>query len=53
MHRKIHTDQRPNVNQDTLVSLIKMKFNSRYNCYDSTFPEELLSNYKKATSFVV
>ena len=51
--RKIHTDQRPSLKQDTLVALMTMKFNSDSSCYDSTFTEELLTDCKKATSIAV
>ena len=53
MLRKIHTDQWPSLSQETLISLITMKFNSIENCYESTFTEDLLKKCKKATSIVV
>ena len=51
--RKIHTDQRPSLTQETLISLMIMKFNSAENCYEATFTEDLLKKCKKATSIVV
>ena len=47
MLKKIHTDQRPSLNQDTLIALMTVKFNCSYfSCYESTFN-------KKATSLMV
>jgi len=43
MLRKIHTDQRPSLNQDSLIALMTMKFNcSDFSCYESTFSDDLL-----------
>ena len=47
--RKIHTDQRPSLKQDTLIALMTMKFNAYNDCYDSSFSDELLTKCKKAT----
>ena len=44
--RKIHTDQRPSLQQSTIVSLMSIKFNY---CHDTTFSSELLVECKKAT----
>lgn len=51
--RKIHTDQRPSLNQSTIIALMTMKFNCDDCCYNSNFNEEMLSKCKKATSVVV
>ena len=47
--RKIHTDQRPSLKQDTSIALMTMKFNAYNDCYDSSFSDELLTKCKKAT----
>ena len=47
--RKIHTDQRSNLDQSTIVSLMSLKFNSDSCCHDAELDEELLKNCKKAT----
>lgn len=47
--RKIHTDQRSNLHQTTIVSLMSLKFNSDDCCHDVKLDEELLKNCKKAT----
>ena len=50
MLRKIHTDQRSNLDQSTLISLMSLKFNCDSCCYDTEFTQELLlSDCKKAT----
>lgn len=49
MLRKIHTDQRSNLDQSTLISLMSLKFNCDSCCHDTDFPQELLSDCKKAT----
>lgn len=48
--RKIHTDQRSNLDQSTITALMTMKFNCDDYCHDLTFNRELLSKCKKATS---
>ncbi len=54
MLRKIHTDQRPSLNQDTLIALMTMKFNcSDFSCYESNFSDDVLTKCKKATSLMV
>ena len=47
--RKIHTDQRSNLDQSTLVSLMSIKFNSDACCHELKLDDELLGNCKKAT----
>ena len=47
--RKIHTDQRPSLKQDTLVTLMTTKFNAYNDCYDSSFSDEFLTKCRKAT----
>ena len=39
--------------QDTLISLMTIKFNSNNDCYDSCFSESLLSTCIKATTLAV
>ena len=52
--RKIHTDQRPSLNQDTLIALMTRKFNcSDFSCHESTFSDDLLTKCKKATFLMV
>ncbi len=53
MLRKIRTDQRPSLKQDTIIALMRMKFNCNSNCYNSIFTEELLAQCKKATYLAV
>ncbi len=53
MLRKIHTDQRPSLSQETLIALMTMQFNCLECCYESTFTEKLLTECKKATSQAV
>ena len=48
--RKIHTDQRSNLSQSTIISLMSVKMNSDCCCYDATVPQELLHKCRKATS---
>ena len=48
--RKIHTDQRSNLSQSTIISLMSIKFNCEDCCVDSNLPEELLKDCKKATT---
>lgn len=50
MLRKIHTDQRSNLEQSTIISLMTMKFNCDSCCYDTTLNEELLKKSKRATA---
>ena len=45
--RKIHTDQRSNLDQTTIVSLMSLKFNSDNCCHQVKLDEDLLSNCKK------
>ena len=47
--RKIHTDQRSNLNQSTIIALMTLKFNSDDCCHDTQLSQELLSRCKKAT----
>ena len=47
--RKIHTDQRSNFDQSTIIALMSMKFNCDDCCHDVTLHKELLSKCKKAT----
>ena len=47
--RKIHTDQRANLDQTTIVALMSMKFNTDDCCHDIKLSEDLLSQCKKAT----
>ena len=47
--RKIHTDQRPTLQQSTIISLMSIKFNNDKCCHDTTFSSELLTDCKKAT----
>lgn len=47
--RKIHTDQRSNLNQATIIALMSMKFNCDDCCHDIRLPSGLLSDCKKAT----
>ncbi len=49
MLRKIHTDQRSNLDHSTVVSLMSLKFNCDSCCYDTKLTTELLSDCKKAT----
>lgn len=49
MLRKIHTDQRSNLDHSTVVSLMSLKFNCDSCCYDTKLTPELLSDCKKAT----
>ena len=49
MLRKIHTDQRSNLDQSTLVALMSMKFNCDDCCTDIKLSSELLQKCKKAT----
>ena len=53
MPRVVDLDQRPSLKQDTLISLMTIKFNSSNDCYDSCFSESLLSTCKKATTLAV
>ena len=53
MLRKIHTDQRSNLQQSTIVALMAMKFNCDDCCHEIKLPKELLSKSKKATSVQV
>ena len=49
MLRKIHTDQRSNHDQSTLVVLMSLKFNCDNCCFDVKFDDDLLAKCKKAT----
>ena len=49
MLRKIHTDQRSNLDQSTIIALMSMKFNCD-DCYDVQLNDELLSQCKSATT---
>ena len=49
MLRKIHTDQRSNLDHSTVVSLMSLKFNCDTCCYDTKLTSELLKDCKKAT----
>ena len=49
MLRKLHTDQRSNLHQSTLVALMAMKFNGDECCHEIKLCKELLSKSKKAT----
>ena len=48
--RKIHTDQRLNLDQSTVVALMSLKFSSDGCCHEVQFEQELLKTCKKATS---
>ncbi len=48
--RKIHTDQRSNLDQSTVVALMSLKFNCDDCCHEVKFEPELLKTCKKATS---
>ena len=50
MLRKIHTDQRSNLNQSTIIALMSLKLNSDSCCYNSELSEDLLKCCKKATN---
>ena len=50
MLRKIHTDQRSNLNQSTIIALMSLKLNSDGCCYNSELSEDLLQCCKKATN---
>ena len=39
--RKIHTDQRSNLDQSTVVALMSLKFNSDHYCHEVQFEQEL------------
>ena len=47
--RKIHTDQRSNLDQSTIIALMSMKFNCDECCHDVVLGPELLTQCKKAT----
>ena len=47
--RKIHTDQRSNLDHSTIVSLMSLKFNCDSCCFDTELSKELLTESKKAT----
>ena len=51
--RKIHMDQRPSLNQESLIALMTIKFNNSNCCYDNSLDDELLTKCKKATSLAV
>ena len=53
MLRKIHTDQRANLDQSTIIALMGMKFNCDDCCCDIKLSPELLSACKKATTLFV
>ena len=50
MLRKIHTDQRANLDQSTIIALMAMKFNCDGCCCDVDLSPELLSASKRATT---
>ena len=47
--RKIHTDQRSNLSQSTIIALMRIKFNCEHGCIDSELNNDLLKSCKKAT----
>lgn len=47
--RKIHTDQRSNLDQSTIIALMSVKFNCDDCCHDVKVDTELLKDCKKAT----
>jgi hypothetical protein len=49
MLRKIHTDQRSQLDQSTLVALMSLKFNCDDCCFNVQFDNDLLTQCKKAT----
>jgi hypothetical protein len=51
--RKIHTDQRANLDQSTMVALLATKLNCDECCHTCSFTNELLTSCKKATAKVV
>ena len=53
MLRKIHTDQRSNLSQSTIIALMSIKFNNEYCCFNSELPQDLLKDCKKATTLTV
>ena len=53
MLRKIHTDQRANLDQSTIIALMGMQFNCDDCCCDIKLSPELLSACKKATTLFV
>ena len=53
MLRKIHTDQRSNLDQSTIIALMSMKFNCDNCCMDVELPGELLQRCKKATQIAL
>ncbi len=48
MLRKIHSDQRSNLDHSTIVSLMALKLNYDTCCHDTKFTPDLLSTCKKA-----
>jgi hypothetical protein len=50
--RKIHTDQRSNLDQSTIVSVMSLKFNCDNCCFDVKLTEELLVKLKKVSSIL-
>ena len=53
MLRKIHTDQRSNLSQSTIIALMLVMFNCENYCVDSELPEALIKDCKKATTLAV
>ncbi len=51
--RKIHTDQRSNLDQSTLISLMSIKYNCDDCCHEAKLDDQLLTNCKKATHKVL
>ena len=51
--RKIHTDKRHSLKQETQISLMTIKFNANNDCYESCFSDEPLTKCKKATRLAV
>ena len=48
--RKIHTDQRSNLDQGTVVTMMSLNFNSDDCCHEVQYEQEILNTCKKATS---
>ena len=53
MLRKIHTDQRSNLSQSTIIALMSIKLNCEDCCIDAELPDDLLKDCKKATTLAV
>lgn len=48
--RKVHMDERSSLSQSSIIHLMSIKFNDNFCCYDTEFPDELVTKCKKATS---